>query len=48
MGWKLDEAGGLVLTVAMLWDALHAGAGRGGPGGRGLSAGPWPMRKWPS
>lgn len=37
----VSEAGGLVLTVAMLWDALHAGVGRGGPGGRGdLSAGP--------
>ena len=36
----VSEAGGLVLTVAMLWDALHAGVGRGGPGGRGdLSAG---------
>lgn len=32
MGWKLDEADGLVLTVAILWDALHAGVGRGGPG----------------
>lgn len=47
MGWKLDEAGGLVLTVAILWYALHAGAGRGGPGGRGdLSAGT--VSKWPS
>ena len=47
MGWKLniDEAGGLVLTVAMLWDALHAGVGRGGPGAREPPAGPGPMRK---
>ena len=35
MGWELNEAGGLVLTVAMLRDASHAGVGRGGPGGRG-------------
>lgn len=41
----VSEAGGLVLTVAMLWGALHAGVGRGGPGAREPPAGPGPMRK---